>query len=216
MLYSDAFSFYTRKLSAPCFSPLSAAEERELILQYSETRSQELFTKLTNSYLRFVLYVLKSFKIPDSVDIMDIVQEGNIGLMESITRFNPQKYQCRITTYSIFWIRLYISAALSQHQKLTSVFSALPEDSDPKVPVSGVDEFGVDEVSADIVKYILPVLDGREKSVIVQFFGLLPPYQPKTLQEIGSMLHIHLERVRQIKDAALQKLKKSDIALIAR
>ena len=87
---------------------LTVAEERELIRlikgrnRLAAERARE---KLVNSNQRFVVSVAK--KYTNGSNFMDLVLEGNLGLMEAIENFNPKK-DIRFLTYAIHWIRKYI------------------------------------------------------------------------------------------------------------
>lgn len=213
MQYSIGFVHYTKNLSSKKYEPLSVDVEQKLLKEYSEG-SKEAFDNIVNAYLRFVLFILKEFKIPDDVDIMDIVQEGNLGLMHGLTKFDISRYSCRVSTYCVYWIRFFITKSLGSYVTTRRIFSPLPEEdyvaNQPKVEVN----YSIN-ISQDIIKHALNVLRNREKLVVIHFYGLKEPYMPKTLQEIASILHIHIERVRQIRDTALDKLNNDLISQIS-
>jgi len=217
MRYSNGFITYTKNLSADKYKPLSIDDEQQLLKEVnegSEEGSKEAFDKIVNAYLRFVLFILKEFKIPEDVDIMDIVQEGNMGLIHGLTKFDVSRYSCRVSTYCVYWIRFFITKSLGNYSTIRGIFFALPdEDYVDKQP--RVESNIADDVAQDIVKHALNDLKDREKLVIIHFFGLKEPKIPKTLQEIASMLHIHIERVRQIRDTALDKLNVDLISQIS-
>jgi len=213
MQYSVGFVKYTKNLSSDTYKPLTIVEEQELLQAHSQG-SKEAFDKIVNAYLRFVLFILKEFKIPDDVDVMDIVQEGNIGLIHGLSKFDVTRYSCRVSTYCVYWIRFFITKALSGYSTIRGIFVPLPEEdfvsNQPRVEGN----YSVN-ISQDIIKHALQVLKDREKLVVIHFYGLKEPYTPKTLQEIASILHIHIERVRQIRDTALDKLNTDLISQIS-
>lgn len=213
MKYSEGFVIYTRNLAAKKYTPLSVDDEKVLLKEYSNG-SKEAFDKIVNAYLRFVLFILKEFKIPEDVDIMDIVQEGNLGLMHGLTKFDVTRYSCRVSTYCVFWIRFFIIKALTNYATIRGIFFAFPDEDYIDKQARVESEYAVN-ISQDIISHVLQKLKDREKLVIIHFYGLQEPYMPKTLQEIASMLHIHIERVRQIRDTALDKLNNELISQIS-
>ena len=209
----NAFYTYTNELGLAKYKPLEAKMERTLILEYSQG-SQTAFETLVKAHLRFVVWMLREYKIPSDVDIMDIIQEANLGLIEGIKRFKPNAYKCRVYTYCFYWIRFYIMKSLTSFSKTHKIFVPIPDDAEY---IEEADEVlraadYYEQTACDIVQHALGELSEKERKILILFFGLTPPYEPKTLQEIGSMLHINsLEKVRQIKDSALKKLKKDDL-----
>ena len=208
----NSFHAYTNELGLDKYKPLESKVERALILEYGQG-SQVAFEKLVKAHLRFVVWMLREYKIPSDVDIMDVIQEANLGLIEGIKRFKPDKYKCRVYTYCFYWIRFYIMKSLTAFSKMHKIFVPIPEDAEY---VEEADELlkvaeYYEQTAKDIVQHALGELTEKERTILVLFFGLIPPYEPRTLQEIGSMLHMNLEKVRQVKDKALAKLKKEDL-----
>jgi RNA polymerase sigma factor (sigma-70 family) len=205
------FYTYTQTLGNVKYAPLDRPTERKLLAEYA-VGSDKAFELLVNAHLRFVVWMLRDYKIPNDVDIMDVIQEANIGLLEGIRRFKLT-YKCRLYTYCFYWIRFYIGKTLTSFAKIHKVFVPIPEDAeylqDEAEALQAADYY--EQTARDIVEHALSYLTKKEKTVLILFFGLSSPYEPKTLQEIGSMMHINLERVRQIKDNALKKLKKEDL-----
>jgi RNA polymerase sigma factor (sigma-70 family) len=209
----NAFYTYTNELGLDKYKPLEPKVERALILEYS-TGSQCAFEKLVKAHLRFVVWMLREYKIPKDVDIMDVIQEANLGLIEGIKRFKPKDYKCRVYTYCFYWIRFYIMKSLSSTSRIHKIFVPIPEDAEYVENEEEVirNDTYYEQTAIDIVQHALGDLEEKERKILILFFGLVSPYEPKTLQEIGSMLHINsLEKVRQIKDSALKKLKKDDL-----
>jgi len=99
MQFDQSFVLYTRELSHKRYTPLTAERERELLAQYS-SGSVSAREQLINAHLRFVVYLLRDYKIPNTINIMDIIQEGNCGLMEGIKRFDSTTYTCRVATFA--------------------------------------------------------------------------------------------------------------------
>ncbi len=101
---SADLSQYMRDLAN--YPVLERSEEERLSLHYYETGDVETARKLVMSHLRFVVKVAFGYK-KYGVPLMDLIQEGNLGLMEAVRKFNPHKGY-RLITYAVWWIRAYI------------------------------------------------------------------------------------------------------------
>lgn len=88
------------------FSLLTQDEEFQLAVKYRKYDDIEAAHKLITSNLRFVVKVAFEYK-SYGVKIQDLVQEGNIGLMMAVKKFNPYKGY-RFISYAIWWIRAYM------------------------------------------------------------------------------------------------------------
>ena len=85
---------------------LSAEEERELAVQLQEHGDLEAAQKLVLSHLRFVAHVARSYN-GYGLALADLVQEGNIGLMKAVKRFDPT-VGVRLISFAVYWIRAEI------------------------------------------------------------------------------------------------------------
>lgn len=85
---------------------LSGEEERNLATRYRETGDVEAARKLVASNLKFVAKVAGEYK-NYGVNVMDIIQEGNLGLMQAVKKFDPTKGY-RLISYAVWWIKAYI------------------------------------------------------------------------------------------------------------
>jgi RNA polymerase sigma-32 factor len=88
------------------FPLLNQEEEFKLAVRYRKYNDIEAAHKLITSNLRFVVKVAFEYK-SYGVKILDLIQEGNIGLMMAVKKFNPYKGY-RFISYAIWWIRAYI------------------------------------------------------------------------------------------------------------
>jgi RNA polymerase sigma-32 factor len=88
------------------FPLLTAEEEFELASRYRKHSDIEAAHKLITSNLRFVVKVVFEYK-SYGVKLLDLIQEGNIGLMMAVKKFDPHKGY-RFISYAIWWIRAYI------------------------------------------------------------------------------------------------------------
>lgn len=94
--------------------PLSAQEEKELVCRYQKG-DLEARRRLIESNLRFVIKMALNFK-NQGLSLADLIQEGNVGLIEALSKFDPQK-NCRLITYASWWIRLYMQRAVEQKSR---------------------------------------------------------------------------------------------------
>jgi RNA polymerase sigma-32 factor len=88
------------------FPLLTQEEEFKLAVRYRKHSDIEAAHKLITSNLRFVVKVAFEYK-SYGVKLLDLIQEGNIGLMMAVKKFNPYKGY-RFISYAIWWIRAYI------------------------------------------------------------------------------------------------------------
>ena len=95
---------------------LSKEEEYQLATAYYETKSAEIAKKLIQSNLRFVVKVAIEYS-KFSSKVMDLIQEGNIGLIRAVKEFNPYK-GARLITYAVWWIRGYIQEYLMRQHSI--------------------------------------------------------------------------------------------------
>jgi RNA polymerase sigma-32 factor len=88
------------------FPLLTQEEEFKLAVRYIKYKEIEAAQKLITSNLRFVVKIAFEYK-SYGAKLLDLVQEGNIGLMMAVKKFNPYKGY-RFISYAIWWIRAYI------------------------------------------------------------------------------------------------------------
>jgi RNA polymerase sigma-32 factor len=89
---------------------LSAEEEKKLAMKWFETRDREAGQKLVLSNLRFVVKIAKEYS-KYGFKMQDLIQEGNLGLMHAVDKFDPRK-GFRLITYAVWWIRAYIQSSI--------------------------------------------------------------------------------------------------------
>jgi RNA polymerase sigma-32 factor len=101
------------------FSPLSREEEHRLAIQYHETNDREAAYRLVTSNLRLVVKIAMIYhKVYRN--ILDLIQEGNIGLIQAVKKFDPYR-GTRLPTYAAWWIRAYILKFLLDNARLVKV-----------------------------------------------------------------------------------------------
>jgi RNA polymerase nonessential primary-like sigma factor len=202
----------------------------------------------------------------------ELINEGNLGLIEAVSRFDPAR-GVRFITYASWWIRQAILAAIAHHGQVfrlppklkhelyrfetkvshltqelghrpsvdeiskelgmteedvrdmmegppTEVSLDMPvgegaemrlEDLIEDQSVTPVDEALIAKSFEEQLQTLLSQLDDKERLIIERRFGL-GDLEPQTLAEIGSDLHLSRERIRQIEERALGKLRRSQRA----
>ncbi len=85
---------------------LTPEEEYELAVIHFETQSKEAAQRLITSNLRLVVKIANDFRA-SKMEPLDLIQEGNYGLMKAVKRFNPYK-GVKLSSYSAWWIKAYI------------------------------------------------------------------------------------------------------------
>ena len=98
---------------------LSREEEYELAMKLRETGDLEAARKLIVSNLKFVVRIANEYK-NYNVNTMDLIQEGNIGLMKAVRGFDPTKGY-RLISYAVWWIRAYIQNHIMKTWSLVKV-----------------------------------------------------------------------------------------------
>lgn len=200
-------------------SLLSAEEERALSERIRQGDERAL-NRLVEANLRFVVSVANQYK-GKGLPMEDLVSEGNIGLLKAAGRFDASK-GTRFVNYAVVHVRQQIEKALDQqtepprklNQRSTSVdaplgyranMSLLSVLVNQDAPLA--DERVHSEVIEDAVEYALGSLDERESRVVDAYFGISQEHE--TMAEIAEDMDLKRERVRQIRDKAVRKLRKA-------
>lgn len=98
---------------------LSREEEQQLARHFKETGDKEALQKLVTSNLRFVVKVAFEY-VNYRMKLLDLIQEGNMGLVKAVREFDPFK-EVRLTTYAVWWIRSYIQDAILRNYSLVKL-----------------------------------------------------------------------------------------------
>lgn len=101
------------------FSILSAEEEFALAVRLVKYNDMEAAEKLVVSNLRFVVKIAHEYR-NYGIKLADLVQEGNIGLMHAVKKFDPYKGY-RLISYAVWWIRAYIQNYIIKSWSLVKI-----------------------------------------------------------------------------------------------
>lgn len=248
---------------------LSSEQELDLAKQIYETQSEFAKNLLVNANLRLVVSIAKKY-IGRGLSFLDLIQEGNLGLMKASGRFDYTKGY-KFSTYATWWIQQSITRAIADKariirlpihmieslgkirrttidlttelghaptkqeiayrlgistSKLSSIIKSAQSTISMETPAnssedsSKIADFIVDDSTItpdgrvsqenlfDDIRKMLSQLSQKERDVLILRYGLDNNGNKKTLDEIGSQYGVSRERIRQIENRAIAKLKK--------
>ena len=258
---SDSLQAYLREIST---IPLLSREEEFDLATRAQAGDQGALEKLIVSNLRYVVSVARRY-LGYGLALADLINEGNIGLIQAIQRFDPSR-GVKVITYAVWWIRQAITHAIAEHggvialpvkqlEKLRQVLEGyrrytqqigvepsseelaaeldLPIDEVesvlhnyrhlslntpigegskasfldvlPSMTSPSGEEAYITATLPDEIRELLSQLPARDQQILRLRFGI--DEEPKTLEEIGEMLGITRERVRQIEKRAKERLR---------
>jgi len=102
------------------FALLTPVEEKSLSTRFRETGDPELGSRLITSNLRLVIKIALEFQQYWMKNLLDLIQEGNIGLMHAIKKFDPYR-GIKLSYYASFWIKAYILKFIMDNWKLVKI-----------------------------------------------------------------------------------------------
>jgi len=98
---------------------LSAERERELAEDLYYRESVEAARELVMSHLRFVVHIAKTY-VGYGLPLADLVQEGNVGLMKAVKRFNPEK-GVRLVSFAVHWIKAEMHEYILRNWRIVKI-----------------------------------------------------------------------------------------------
>lgn len=101
------------------FPLLSAEEEFSLAVRYQDKSNLDAAHKLVTSYLRYVVKIAHEYT-GYGLKMMDLIQEGSVGLMKAVKKFDPYK-GFRLSTYAMWWIRASIQEFILKSWSLVKI-----------------------------------------------------------------------------------------------
>ena len=120
-LSTTALTYYLKGLRA-C-EPLSREEEVVLARRYRDTGDLDAAHRLIRSNLRAVVKIAVQYNQPE-IGLAELVQEGNLGLLQAVQRFDPDR-NVRLVTYASWWIRAYIQRFLQRRHRAGRAAAAM-------------------------------------------------------------------------------------------
>ena len=193
---------------------LTREEEIELAYKIRDGNQQAL-DKLIKHNLRFVITIAKRYRSKTTVSFADLISEGNIGLIKAAKKFDPTR-KARFSSCAIWWIKASINECIERYKggieynlvddyqivnlaEKDAIYDGINEEFEKKMNNLQSRQSAIE----DLVK----CLEEREKKIIMMFFGLGDTPKEMNLDEISREMCLTKERVRQIKDSALVKMK---------
>ena len=183
------------------------------------TKDQE---KLVTANMGYVITLARQYK-SDVLSTDDLISEGSIGIMKAATKYDPSHGK-PFVTFAAPYIREAIEKYNKGQEAQAGGRRALLVSTDESLPVGSNNNFTLlnvledkdatpadasleQQTLSDQMVGAMHVLDERERAVITRYFGV--GCQRLTMIEIGMELNLKRERVRQIRDTALRKLKRA-------
>ena len=102
------------------FPLLSREETEELAIHYKETGDAEAAYKLVSSNLRLVVKVAMDFQKYWMQNFLDLIQEGNVGLVQAAKKFDPFR-EVKFSYYAAYWIRAYILKFIMDNWRMVKI-----------------------------------------------------------------------------------------------
>ena len=200
--------------AANAWPMLSADEERALAEKLHYHGDLEAAKTLILSHLRFVVHIARNYAgygLPQA----DLIQEGNIGLMKAVRRFNPEEMVARELGVTSKDVREMESRMAAQDMTF-DLSSDDDSDSQPMAPVlylqdkssnfaDGIEDDNWEEQAANRLTDAMQGLDERSQDIIRARW--LDEDNKSTLQELADRYGVSAERVRQLEKNAMKKLR---------
>ena len=116
-IVADSFTLYLAEIRR--FPLLDAEEEKRLAVSFYEEKDLAAAHTLITSNLRFVVKICTEYRAY-GMKMLDLIQEGNIGLMMAVRKFNPYK-GVRLISYAVWWIRAYVQNFIVSNWSLLKI-----------------------------------------------------------------------------------------------
>jgi RNA polymerase sigma-32 factor len=116
-IVADSFTLYLAEIRK--FPLLDAEEEKRLAVSFYEEKDLAAAHTLITSNLRFVVKICAEYRAY-GMKMLDLIQEGNIGLMMAVRKFDPYK-GVRLISYAVWWIRAYVQNFIVSNWSLLKI-----------------------------------------------------------------------------------------------
>ena len=214
----DPFYAYLQEVRK--YPALTEEEEKELAIRYKETGDLESAYKLTTGNLMLVIKIAMTFK-REWQNLMDLIQEGNVGLMKAVKNFDPFR-GVRLSAYATWWIKSYILKHILDNWRLVRVGTTNArrkllfnlkrekeklerEGFDPTTKLLA-ERFGVDETEVIEVSASIGAMDVSIDTPVRPDSPMTPA---QTLSQDGQSVeeNVQLKQFRQILNEHIENFK---------
>ncbi len=214
----DPFYAYLQEVRK--YPALTEEEEKELAIRYKETGDLESAYKLTTGNLMLVIKIAMTFK-REWQNLMDLIQEGNVGLMKAVKNFDPFR-GVRLSAYATWWIKSYILKHILDNWRLVRVGTTNArrkllfnlkrekeklerEGFDPTTKLLA-ERFGVDETEVIDVSASIGAMDVSIDTPVRPDSTMTPA---QTLSQDGQSVeeNVELKQFRQILNENIENFK---------
>jgi len=214
----DPFYAYLQEVRK--YPALTEEEEKELAIRYKETGDLESAYKLTTANLMLVIKIAMTFK-REWQNLMDLIQEGNVGLMKAVKNFDPFR-GVRLSAYATWWIKSYILKHILDNWRLVRVGTTNArrkllfnlkrekeklerEGFDPTTKLLA-ERFGVDETEVIDVSASIGAMDVSIDTPVRPDSTMTPA---QTLSQDGQSVeeNVELKQFRQILNENIENFK---------
>jgi RNA polymerase sigma-32 factor len=118
MATKDPLQLYLREISK--FPMLAPDEEFDLARQVRDQGDQDAAFRLVSSHLRLVVKIAMDFQRRWMQNVLDLIQEGNVGLMRAVTKYDPEK-GIKFSYYAAYWIKAYILKYIMDNWRMVKI-----------------------------------------------------------------------------------------------
>ena len=215
---------YLRDISR--YQPITP-EQEQILTQAARQGDAEAREQLIHAHLPLVVRVAKVY-MPPCDEIMDLIQEGNIGLIYAADKFDPTR-GTKFSTYAFYWINKHIQRFLNHEpDALVSLDTELTDSSEYLLlsdtiadrstilggqTIQHIDTKIEHEELQSKVREMLSHLPEREREVIRLLYGM-DLRRSYTVSEVAKMLRISKVRVCQLRDRALRRMRRGGEAAV--
>lgn len=196
------------------YKPLSKSNEQALLRNYHNEGNLMARDLLIKSNLKYACSMANSYR-GKGVSLSDLISEANSGLMEAIDKFDLSK-DVKVITYAKWWIMQRLNNCVSSSLKYKT--DELPTDHEKQINDEDCEmvtsEFIIDDdmdyekLEKDRRTYLIKImscLQQRERDILLMYYGVNG--SSYTLEEIGEIYGLTKERIRQIVEASLTKIR---------
>lgn len=187
--------------------------EEQILSEKIQKGDEQALNKLVYHNLRFVVNIAKNYR-NNNVPFADIISEGNLGLIRAAHKFDSTK-GVKFISYAVWWIKNSINECIEKYNRDNETLSyddyTINKCTDLDHKFEQINEDFEEKINniqsrKDAIESLMKCLHEREIKILTLFFGLNGGRE-MTLEEVGKEMCLTNERVRQIKDSALSKLK---------